>query len=164
MKVQISTSVSTIFLRLVGFGNHTVVRSETAEYLPPISLGQPGAQQGSAHERQLHRPHQLLLEPRHPDSAAADNYYFEREEGWGNPRSEGDPFTPSPRSRALVAVSVALTHAARPLRLTTIRSARRRVPRSVIRTLNYQGGSNYLIEIPVGQSADLQIYQPRVRA
>ena len=28
--------------------SHTVVRSETAEYLPPISLGQPGAQQGSS--------------------------------------------------------------------------------------------------------------------
>src|SRR5580700_10813346 len=47
LKVTISTSVSTIFLRLIGFGSHTVVRSETAQYLPPISLGQPGAQQGS---------------------------------------------------------------------------------------------------------------------
>ncbi len=47
LKVTISASVGTIFLRLVGFGSHTVIRSETAQYLPPISLGQPGAQQGA---------------------------------------------------------------------------------------------------------------------
>ena len=30
----------------------------------------------------------------HPDLEA--KLYFEREEGWGNPRSEGDAFTPTP--------------------------------------------------------------------
>ena len=78
LKVTISVSVSTIFLRIVGFGVHTVVRSETAQYLPPISLGQPGAQQGA-------------------DIAGLGvTGYFEREEGWGNPRQEGAAFTPTP--------------------------------------------------------------------
>ncbi len=95
MKVQISVSVSTIFLRLVGFGNHTVVRSETAEYLPPISLGQPGAQQGSAMNGSCIGLTSYCSNP--PSGlGSSGNFYFEREEGWGNPRSEGDPFTPSP--------------------------------------------------------------------
>ena len=29
---------------------------------------------------------------------SSGNFYFERNEGWGNPRSEGDPFTPSPNA------------------------------------------------------------------
>ena len=96
LKVTISATVGTIFLRIVGFGSHTVVRSETAQYLPPISLGQPGGQQGSA----LSDPSCNGL-PNYCASTASglgsggNNYYFERQEGWGNPRSEGDPFTPS---------------------------------------------------------------------
>ena len=95
LKVTISTSVSTIFLRLVGFGSHTVVRSDTAEYLPPISLGQPGAQQGSSMNGSCIGLTDYCSNP--PSGlGSSGNFYFEREEGWGNPRSEGDPFTPSP--------------------------------------------------------------------
>ena len=164
LKVTISTSVSTIFLRLVGFGAHTVVRSETAQYLPPISLGQPGAQQGSG----MNGTCIGLTTYCGPGAASnpatglgsSGNYYFEREEGWGNPRSEGDPFTPSPAQSANTcgpnkndpcgAGSTPDFHQVSPEAGTEAQYP----------TLNYQGGSNYLIQIPVGQSADVQVYNP----
>jgi hypothetical protein len=142
LKVTISVSVSTIFLRIVGFGNHTVVRSETAQYLPPISLGQPGSQQGA------------------DISGLGVTGYFEREEGWGNPRSEGDAFTPTPNqnnsscgpsaSDSCNASSSPDYHAISAADGTVAKDA----------TLNYQGGSNYLIALPPGSSADVQIYNP----
>lgn len=142
LKVTISVSVSTIFLRIVGFGVHTVVRSETAQYLPPISLGQPGAQQGA-------------------DIAGLGvTGYFERQEGWGNPRSEGDPFTPTPNqtgtgcglggSDSCNASSAPDYHAISAASGTVTQDA----------TLNYGGGSNYLIALPPGASADVQVYNP----
>ncbi len=142
LKVTISTSVSTIFLRLVGFGAHTVVRSETALYLPPISLGQPGSQQGA-------------------DIAGLGvTGYFERQEGWGNPRSEGDPFTPTPFQNSngcgpggsgdsCSAASAPDYH---------LISAANGVTKDA--TLEYQGGNNYLIDLPPGATADVQVYNP----
>jgi Flp pilus assembly protein TadG len=142
LTVTISASVSTIFLRRVGFGSHTVVRSETAQYLPPISLGQPGAQQGT-------------------DIAGLGvTGYFERQEGWGNPRSEGDPFTPTPFQNtnscgptggdSCSAAGAPDYHAISPADQTETPDA----------TLEYQGGSNYLIDLPPGASADVQVYDP----
>jgi hypothetical protein len=159
MKVQISETVSTIFLRLVGFGNHTVVRSETAEYLPPISLGQPGAQQGSSMNGSCIGLNSYCSNPA-SGLGSTNNYYFEREEGWGNPRSEGDPFTPSPDETS----SGCGLGGADSCNATAAPDYHQISPEAgteaVFPNLNYQGGSNYLIEIPVGQKADLQIYNP----
>ncbi len=164
LKVTISVSVSTIFLRLVGFGSHTVVRSDTAEYLPPISIGQPGSQQGSEMDSPcdggLTAPGTYCGSPAAGLGSGGSNFYFEREEGWGNPRSEGDPFTPSPAQggtgcgpgggSACDASANPDYHAISPEAGTENTDA----------TLNWDGGSNYLITIPVGQSADVQIYNP----
>ncbi len=147
LKVTISTSVSTIFLRLVGFGAHTVVRSDTAEYLPPISLGQPGSQQGA------------------DLSTLGVTGYFERQEGWGNPRSEGDAFTPTPDQNAnscgpspggnsCNASSSPDYHSVSAADQTETPDA----------TLEYQGGNNYLIDLPPGASADVQVYNPAFAA
>jgi hypothetical protein len=159
LKVTISTSVSTIFLRLIGFGNHTVVRSDTAEYLPPISLGQPGAQQGSAMTGSCIGLTAYCATP--PSGlGSSGNYYFEREEGWGNPRSEGDPFTPSPdetSSGCGLAGADSCNASSAPDYHQISQAAGTESPYP---NLNYQGGSNYLIEIPVGQSADVQVYNP----
>jgi hypothetical protein len=159
MKVTISASVSTIFLRLIGFGNHTVVRSETAEYLPPISLGQPGAQQGSAMTGSCIGLTSYCSNPA-SGLGSSGNYYFEREEGWGNPRSEGDPFTPSPNQSANTCGPS--TNA--PCGAGSTPDFHQISPEAGTETLypnlNWQGGSNYLVQIPVGQSADLQIYNP----
>ncbi len=159
MKVTISVSVGTIFLRLVGFGAHTVVRSDTAEYLPPISLGQPGAAQGSSMNGSCIGLTSYCSTP--PSGlGSSGSFYFDREEGWGNPRSEGDPFTPSPAQGgtgcglgggdACSAASAPDVH-----EISQAAGTELAVPNT-----NWQGGSNYLIEIPVGQSADLQIYNP----
>ncbi len=164
LTVTISVSVSTIFLRIVGFGNHTVVRSETAEYLPPISLGQPGSQQGSA--LQAAGCIGLPSYCSNPSSGlgSSGNFYFEREEGWGNPRSEGDAFTPSPQELSNgcgPSGSDPCTAASAPDYHQISAEAGTVTPDA---TLNYQGGSNYLIAIPAGQSADVQIFNPAFAA
>jgi hypothetical protein len=79
LTVTVSAYVQPTFLRLLGFGAHAVVASDTAFYLPPISLGQPGAQLGST-ENQL---------------GTAGNYYFLRSEGYGTDRGEGDAYDPN---------------------------------------------------------------------
>jgi Flp pilus assembly protein TadG len=144
LTVTISVSVPTTFLKLIGFGAHTVTRTATAEYLPPIALGQPGAQQGS-------------------DMASlgtSGNYYFQRTEGWGTPRSQGDPFTPSPNqggsgcgpggSSNCSAMSAPDIHLISPANGTEQEA----------NNINYTGGSSFLIDVPPGQSVDLQIYNP----
>jgi hypothetical protein len=79
LTVAVSAYVQPTFLRLLGFGAHPVVASDTAFYLPPISLGQPGAQLGSS-EDQL---------------GNTGNYYFLRSEGYGSDRGEGDAYDPN---------------------------------------------------------------------
>ncbi len=157
--MTISTSVSTIFLRLVGFGAHTVVRSETAQYLPPISLGQPGAGQGSAMSSGCLG---LTTYCSNPASGLGSNgnYYFERQEGWGNPRSEGDPFDPSPAQSANTCgptASDGCGASAAPDYHPISAEAGTATPDA---TLNYQGGSNYLITIPPTKTTDVQIFNP----
>ena len=76
---SVSVDVGTTFTRIVGFGTHTVTQSATAEYLPSLTLGQPGSSIGST-------PANLNT---------AGNYYFLRTEGWGTPRTEGDAYTPN---------------------------------------------------------------------
>src|ERR1017187_8257152 len=78
LSVQVTAYVQPTFLHVLGFTDHPVTATDTAFYLPPISLGQPGAQLGST-ESQL---------------GTAGSFYFLRSEGYGNPRSEGDAFDP----------------------------------------------------------------------
>ena len=78
LQVQVTAYVQPTFLHVLGFTDHPVAAVDTAFYLPPISLGQPGAQLGSS-EDQL---------------GTASSYYFLRSEGYGNPRSEGDAYDP----------------------------------------------------------------------
>jgi Flp pilus assembly protein TadG len=142
LKVTISASVSTIFLRIVGFGSHTVVRSETAQYLPPISLGQPGSQQGA------------------DLSTLGVTGYFERQEGYGNPRSEGDAFTPSPaqgNNGCGPSGTDNCSAASSPDFHSISAEAGTENP---IASIEYQGGSNYLIDLPPQTSADVQVYNP----
>ncbi|WP_337310437.1 pilus assembly protein TadG-related protein [Candidatus Aeolococcus gillhamiae] len=78
LTVQVTAWVQPTFLRVLGFGDHAVTASDTAFFLPPISLGQPGAQLGSSVG----------------NLGVSGNYYFLRSEGYGNPRSEGDAYDP----------------------------------------------------------------------
>jgi hypothetical protein len=79
LNVTVKAYVQPTFLRVLGFGAHPVTASDTAFYLPPIALGQPGAQLGST-ESAL---------------GTGGNYYFLRSEGYGNDRSEGDAYDPN---------------------------------------------------------------------
>ena len=79
LNVTVTTYVQPTFLRALGFVAHPVTASDTAFYLPPIALGQPGAQLGST-ESAL---------------GTGGNYYFLRSEGYGNDRSEGDAYDPN---------------------------------------------------------------------
>lgn len=152
LTVTISVSVPTTFLSLLGFGAHPVTRSATAEYLPPIALGQPGAQQGAS-DSQL---------------GTSGNYYFERTEGWGTPRSQGDPFTPSPNQGgggcgpsggACSATSAPDVHLISPESGSQSESgsATSAQPGG---SINYTGGSSFLIDVPPGESVDPQIFNP----
>ncbi len=78
LTVTVKAYVQPTFLRVLGFGAHPVMATDTAFYLPPIALGQPGAQLGST-ESAL---------------GTGGNYYFLRSEGYGNDRSEGDAYDP----------------------------------------------------------------------
>ncbi len=78
LQVQVSAWVKPTFLHVLGFSDHAVVATDTAFFLPPISLGQPGAQLGSSVDQ----------------LGTSSNYYFLRSEGYGNPRTEGDAYDP----------------------------------------------------------------------
>jgi len=143
LTVTVSVSVPSTFLELIGFGAHTVVRSATAEYLPPISLGQPGAQQGSDIA----------------DLGTGDNYYFERDEGWGVPRSEGDAFDPSPNEGSTTLCSGPCSATTSP-DIHLISPAKGSVNELNNINYNYMGGPSYLIDVPQGKSVDLQIFDP----
>jgi hypothetical protein len=78
LQVRVTAYVQPTFLHVLGFTDHPVTAVDTAFYLPPISLGQPGAQLGSSVDQ----------------LGSASSYYFLRSEGYGNPRTEGDAYDP----------------------------------------------------------------------
>ncbi len=78
LQVQVTAYVQPTFLHVLGFTDHPVTAVDTALYLPPISLGQPGAKLGSTIN----------------ELGTSGSYYFLRSEGYGNPRSEGDAYDP----------------------------------------------------------------------
>jgi Flp pilus assembly protein TadG len=78
LSVQVTAYVQPTFLHILGFGDHPVTATDTAFFLPPIALGQGGAQLGSGVDQ----------------LGAANQPYFLRSEGYGNPRSEGDAYDP----------------------------------------------------------------------
>jgi hypothetical protein len=81
LTVTVSRDVPTFFMAIFGTTRIRISRTATATFLTPIQLGQPGNQLGST-VSQL--------------GAGANSYFFQRSEGWGTDRQEGDPFTPNP--------------------------------------------------------------------
>jgi hypothetical protein len=163
LEVAITAPAPVYFLDLLGFGKHEVTASAVAEYLPPIQLGAPGATLGATI----------------PQLAAGTGEYFLRSEGWGNPRSEGDPFTPTPNDSAPApscgptgngscsATSSPDVHQiscidgddlcandANSSTQTDCGTASNQL------CLNDVGGQNYLITVPAGTYAGVSIYNP----
>lgn len=176
LTVSISVSVPTTFLALIGFGSHTVQRTATAEYLPPIALGQPGNELGSGLNSSCNAiptsggPGQYC----NPSSGSGglgsggNNFYILRYEAWGVDRGQGDGYTPTPNdttatcapdnnSGAPTTSCVEPTpdyHDISELYGTETSNC------GACSGLNNDGGQNYLVTVPPGQTADVQIYNP----
>lgn len=143
LTVTISQQIGTTFLRLLGFGSHTVSRSATAIYLRPITLGQPGSQLGS-------------------DAGSlgtgGNNYYFLRSEGWAVPRSEGDAFTPNPSYVGSAGQCGPGTCASIPVDMHALSCTNGTDVCSA--SLPAEGGQSFLIYVPPNAQATLQVYNP----
>jgi hypothetical protein len=170
LEVTVSVNVPTTFLQLLGFGPHAVVRNATAEYLPPIQLGQPGNQLGSGLATTTNcdgiptsgTPGGYCATP--PSGlGSSGNFYILRSEGWSVDRSEGDGYTPNPNDSAnscgplgssdscAAADTTVNFHNISPLNGTES---------SGISKVNGNGGQNYLITVPANTTVDVQVYNP----
>jgi hypothetical protein len=160
LQVAITAPAPVYFLELLGFGTHEVTASAIAEYLPPIQLGAPGGSLGATIAQ---------LE-------SNTGYYFLRSEGWGNPRSEGDPYTPTPDENSnncgptdtsCVATGSPDVHQvscidgddlcnndANGSTDTDCGTASNQL------CLNDTGGDSYLIYVPAGTTAGVSVYNP----
>jgi hypothetical protein len=151
--VQVCVEVPATFLALVGFGNHVECQEATAEYLPPITLGQPGSELGSTLS----------------NLGQNGSYYFLRSIGWDAGRGQGDAFTGNPADPgdggtydtpdSSLPGGAADEHS---LNETTS-------PATDVLTTDFpwgsqsvdeRGGQNYLIQIPPNTSANVDVYNP----
>ena len=153
LQVSITAPAPVYFLELLGFGTHEVTATALAEYLPPIQLGAPAGNQ-----------------------LGNNGYYFLRSEGWGNPRSEGDPFTPTPDESANTcgptkAGTCNATAAPDVHQISCIDgddlcdgdangSTHTDCGTANNMCLNDTGGQNYLIFVPEGTTASVNVYNP----
>ncbi len=158
LQVAITAPAPVYFLDLFGFGTHEVTASAVAEYLPPIQLGEPGSQLGAT-VGSLNK--------------GGDDYFL-RTEGWGNPRSEGDPFTPTPNEEAdscgpsdtSCVASSPDTHQISCIDGDDLCNDDQNGSTSTDcgtannLCLNDNGGENYLIWVPAGTDTSVDIYNP----
>ena len=132
-QVTVTRNVPVFFMQLLGFSSYPVSRTAIATYLPPISLGQPGGQIGSA-TSQL---------------GQSNNFYFERTEGWNVDRHQGDPFTPNPASMGGGALSPPVNDVHR---ISAVSGNEPADPGRPAR-----GGYNYLVTVP-SSGGRIQVY------
>jgi hypothetical protein len=132
LQVTVSRNVTTFFMRMFGVPSFPVTRVAVAEYLAPISLGQPGGQAGST-VSQL---------------GTGNNYYFMREFGWSADRGQGDAFSPNPASEYGAALN--------PASLDVHQLSAQTGADTVDPALPARGGYNYLINLPAAGA--VQIY------
>lgn len=123
LSVTVSRRAPVFFMQLFGINSFNVSRTAIATYLPPLSLGQPGTQTGSAVA----------------DLGSGTSYFFTRTEGWSVPRDQGDAFTPNPNSGVCPCPS-ADVHA-----ISNAQGSDTNSP-----ALPNRGGYNYLIDLPAG--------------
>lgn len=133
LQVTVSRQVNSFFMRFFGLGSYTVSRTAIATYLPPLRLGQPGGQVGST-VSQL---------------GTANNFYFLRTEGWNTNRGEGDGYTPNPnKGGGCSSCPSTDVH-----QLSAAAGTDTADP-----SLPYNGGYNYMITVPTGATATIQVY------
>jgi hypothetical protein len=84
LQVTVSKRTPLFFMQLFGFSGYSVQRTAIAEYLPPLTIGQPGSHLGATAATLGRSP--------------GGDFWFLRTEGWGTDRGQGDAFTPHPQS------------------------------------------------------------------
>ena len=133
LQVTVSRTVPTLFMQVFGIRSFTVSQLAVASYLPPVSIGQSGGQQGST-VSQL---------------GTGNNYYFMRAFGWAADRGQGDAYSPNPAYEYGGALSPASTdvHQISAQNGTDTADA----------SLPARGGYNYLITLP-GSGYSVQVY------
>jgi hypothetical protein len=133
LQVTVSRNVPTLLMQIFGIPFVTVTQQAVASYLPPISIGQTGGQQGST-VSQL---------------GTGDNYYFMRTEGWAGDRGTGDAYTPNPAYEYGGTLSPASTD--------VHQISAQNGTDTVDSNLPARGGYNYLITLPAS-GYSVQVY------
>jgi putative Tad-like protein involved in Flp pilus assembly len=140
LSVTVTRTVNTFFMQIFGIGTFNISRTAIATYLPPLKLGQPGGIIGST-VSQL---------------GSGGHFYFLRTEGYGTDRGQGDAYTPNcglggfpgcngsgcaacPSNDVHQISANAGTDFADP-------------------TLPFNGGYNFMVTVPVGSTAQIQVY------
>jgi hypothetical protein len=140
LQVTVSRTVQTFFMGMFGTQSYGVQRSAVAAYMPPLSLGQPGAQIGAS-----------LAE------LGNGKQFVALIEGWGVDRENGDAFTPDPSyeystSNGCASQCMSLTPTSTDVHAySAVRSTD-----NVDGALPARGGYNYTITLPAGGS--IQVY------
>jgi Putative Tad-like Flp pilus-assembly len=139
LQVTITSDVPVFFMRLLGFGTHRETRTAIAEYLRPITFGQPGSVLGSTVD----------------NLGTPGNFYFMRSEGWGTDRGQGDAYGPNPSNAWSGNASTPNidVHALSGTMGTETAS-------QPLVTMPTRGGQNYQIYVPALQTATIKVYNP----
>jgi hypothetical protein len=133
LQVTVSRTVRTFFMNFFGVQSYTVSRTAVATYLPPLKLGQPGGQVGSSVSQ----------------IGTANNFYILRTEGWATDRGQGDAYTPGQNTPGCgPACPSNDVHQISASQGTDTADS----------TLPYAGGYNFMVTVPTGSTATIQVY------
>jgi Flp pilus assembly protein TadG len=139
LQVTVTRQVPTFFMQVFGITSITVSRTAVAQYLKPLKLGEP-----------------CLFPPAGPGDCHTGStvsqlgnggYYFLRTEGWSTDRGQGDAYTPNTNSGCASCPSTDM-HSISGSQTTDV----------VDPTLPNPGGYNYVLTVPAGYTAQLQVY------
>ena len=136
LQVTVKRDVQTFFMQLFGFPTVTVSRTAVAQYLKPLKLGEPCVfPPGDCHTGST------------VSQLGNGGFYFLRTEGWSTDRGQGDAYTPNPNSGCGSCPS------------TDVHSISGNASTDVADpSLPGPGGYNYILTVPVGYTAQIQVY------
>jgi hypothetical protein len=136
LQVTVTRQVQTFFMQVFGINTITVSRTAVAQYLKPLKLGEP-----------------CIFPPGdcHTGSTISQlgngGYYFLRTEGWSTDRGQGDAYTPDKNSGCGSCPSTDL-HSISGSLATDVSDP----------SLQSEGGYNYILTVPAGYTAQIQVY------
>jgi hypothetical protein len=132
LQVTVQRTAPVFFMVALGFRPYLVKKTAVAAYLPPISLGEPGSQVGTA-----------------LGDLGRTRFVFMRTEGWGAGRGSGDAYTPIPFNPPATAGASDDVH-----QISYVNGTEAMDP-----SVSDRGGYNYRITIPAGPTGGvIQLY------